>query len=131
MAANFGRPCFHFKCYLCGLLLRDGGGLEVCDRGLVRDVEPVSREPPIEEPVRLPEDPESLLPEVVGAVLTGALDSVGTVTGRVPLSASFAPRSRWRTDPRGTPKLAEPGSMASGVGGLAGLAASPRPTITS
>ena len=34
-----------------------------------------------------------------------------TTTGREVCAIVFARRSRWRTDPRGTPKLAEPGLM--------------------
>src|ERR1700723_2026148 len=59
----------------------------------------------------------------------GSGRTVDATIGREVRSMVFARRSRWFTDPRGTPKPAEPGRMVRRGGApSAGLAARPRPT---
>src|SRR3982074_1858294 len=88
---------------------------------------------PVEDPPLIEGEDEGepgLVPRpVVGAVVeTGG--AVATTTGREVRSIVFARRSRWRTDPRGTPKPAEPGLMVRRLGAPApGFAARPSPTI--
>ena len=87
---------------------------------------------PVEVPPLVDVDVEGELvpkPVVLAVVATGG--AVATTTGREVRSIVFATRSRWRTDPRGTPKPAEPGLMVKRRGApTAGFAASPCPTIT-
>lgn len=71
------------------------------------------------------------MPEpVVGAVVrTGG--AVATTTGREVCVIVFERRSRWRTDPRGTPKPAEPGLMVRRRGAPdGGFTVRPCPTMT-
>src|ERR1700676_1659918 len=100
----------------------DGGAADLC--GAATGAIPVELPPLVEVEVELAPKP------VVGAVVDAG-GAVATTTGREVRSIVFATRSRWRTDPRGTPKPAEPGLMVRRRGApAAGFAASPRPTIT-
>src|ERR1700716_1417188 len=113
--------------FQCG---RDGGGAE--RRGAPPMGAIPGEGPPLIEGEGESEGEPGLVPKppVVGAVVeTGG--AVATTTGREVRSIVFARRSRWRTDPRGTPKPAEPGLMVRRLGAPApGFAARPSPTIT-
>src|ERR1035441_4237426 len=85
---------------------------------------------PVEGPPLAGLGPEFLpKPVVEAAAETGGV--VATTTGRDVCVMVFATRSRWRTDPRGTPKPAEPGLMVRRCGApMAGFAVRPSPTST-
>ena len=51
------------------------------------------------------------------------------MTGRESCSIALAERSRWFTDPRGTPNPAEPGLIVSLFGVAVSIAIKPLPTI--
>jgi len=105
--------------FQCG---RDGGADDLC--GAAMGAIPVEL-PPLDNV-----DVE-LVPKPLGIGVVEIGGAVATTTGREVRSIVFATRSRWRTDPRGTPKPAEPGLMVKRRGApTAGFAASPCPTIT-
>lgn len=108
--------------FQCG---RDGGGAgDRCGDaiGAVPGEVPPLIEPELELGL-VPKSPGDVVVETGGAVLA--------TTGREVRSMVFATRSRLRTDPRGTPKPAEPGLMVRRRGApTTGFAARPSPTIT-
>src|ERR1700686_4145944 len=108
--------------FQCG---RDGGG--AADRcGDPTGAIPVELPPLVDVDVEV-----ELVPKPVDVAVVETGGAVATTTGREVRSIVFATRSRWRTDPRGTPKPAEPGFMVRRRGApAAGFAARPRPTIT-
>src|ERR1700686_4269486 len=107
-------------CFQCG---RNGGGAE--DRcGAPIGAIPVEVPPLVEGEL-------GLVPKPVDLAVVETGGAVATTTGREVRSIVFARGWRWRPDPRGTPKPAEPGLMVRRRGApAAGFAARPSPTIT-